>query len=682
MPRFLTLALCCLLLSACLGLRSGGSSLPPPSHPQVAEARQAWNSNDMRKAESLYEKTTKLAALPQHEQYEAWERMSVAAQRNGRPRRALDALSKWAKADPAADTLPAWQDAWYTSALSLPPSDVIKQAQQLWKDKTRSNDARAQAALILMSRSWRPDAVLAAQPLLRDHYAQQVSLRRILLEQRAANEFRFIAPATLTALAQKSTGPELSFPGTVLLLEQARRGAGAASPDVARLRTTGALADPTLISTVLGATGIASMPASTMTMGDGTGPQYGAVCLALALPASGPVAPIAQKIRDGALAAQAELQQQGVTVQIKEIDSAAPDWLAALDALPANCAVVGGPLRAPLFSAAKAAGATTRRHFFTFLPQLEGGDEGSTAWRFFPSPADQVNALLRFTRDEMGITSYGAFYPSDTYGGRMTAIFDQAVRRSGGNVKAVSYPPAEMMQWTNAAKELLQPQVINKVPLSTATFGAVLLPDSWKNMEMVVTNLIYNGDDKQVLLGTTLWEQSLSAQSTVNTTNMALALFPGAWNPAQVPQGLAVSGGADFWKGLGYDFVRFGSALNIQAFGPAAGVNSRLLSAQRIPWGMAPMMWNGQGQASQQLFLFTPAPTGFVLLNAQEFKDKRAELLHRFEQRKSAAAAGAMPAPAAAPVITTPATPSAASATTTPAVRVPTMRTPSAIQGR
>lgn len=649
MPRFLIAALCCLLLSACLGMQTGGSALPPPSHPLVAEARQAWNSNDMRKAESLYEKTTKLAALPQHEQREAWERMAVAAQRNGRPRRALDALNKWVKADALADTLPQWQDAWYTSALSLPPTDAIKQAQQLWGSKARSNDARAQAALILMSRSWKPDTILAAQPLLREHYTKQENLRRIMLEQRAANEFRYMAPTTLTAVNQKLASPNLAFPATVLLMEQARRGAGASSPDVARLRSSGALADSTLISTMLGSTGVTS-PALTPTLAQtgGSGPQYGAVCLALALPGSGPIAPIAQKIRSGAHAAQVELQQQGVTVDLKEIDSAAPDWLTALDALPPHCVVVGGPLRAPVYTAAKNAKATTRRHFFTFLPQLEGHEEGSVAWRFFPSPADQVNALLRFTRDELSISQYGAFYPGDTYGSRMTAIFDQAVRRSGGSVTAVSYPPASMMQWTNAAKELLQPQVLNKVPLSTAAFGAIFLPDSWKNMEMVVTNLIYNGDDKQVLLGTTLWEQSLSGHNTVNVTHMALAIFPGAWNPAQTPQGLASVGGADFWVALGYDFVRFGSALNLQNFATAAEVNTRILSAQRIPWGMAPMMWNGQGQASQQLFLFTPAPTGFVPLNAQEFKDKRAEILNRFEQRRNAAAA-AGPATAPAP---------------------------------
>lgn len=653
----LCLALCCLMLSACLGMQTGRPALPPPSHPQVAEARQAWNANDMRMAEGLYEKAARLSGLPLHEQREAWERMSVAAQRNGRPRRALDALDKWAKSDRTADTLPQWQDAWYTSALSLPPGDAVKQAQQLWRSKEHSNDARAQAALILTGRSWKPEAVLAAQPLLREHYMKQESLRRIMLEQRAANEFRYIAPATLTAVQQKTAGQPLAFPATVLLLEQARRGAGASSPEVARLQGSGALADPALISTVLGSTGVATPAVSTtLASGDGTGPQYGAVCLALALPGSGPTAAIAQKIRSGAHAAQAELQQQGVTVQIQEIDSAAPDWLAALDALPPNCAVVGGPLRASVYTAAKNAKATGRRHFFTFLPQLEGGDEGAVAWRFFPSPLDQVNALLRFTRDELSITSYGAFYPGDPYGTRMAAIFDQAVRRSGGTVRGVSYPPADLMQWTNAAKELLQPQVVNKVPLSTAGFDAVFLPDSWKNMEMLVTNLIYNGDDKQILLGTSLWEQSLAGQSAVNTTNMALAVFPGAWNPAHIPAGLASVGGADFWTGLGYDFVRFGSALNMQSFASAAEVNSRLLSAQRIPWGMAPMMWNGQGQASQQLFLFTPTPTGFALLNPQEFKDKRTELLNRFQQRKLAATAvpnaAPTPAPATAPAAT------------------------------
>ena len=627
--RLLGLALCCCLLSSCLGLQLGKSSLPPPSVPLVGEARQAWDSGDMRKAEGLYEKATKLSGLPLTEQREAWERMAAAAQRNNRPHRAVDALDKWVKADPAADTLPQWQDVWYNSVLTLPPAEAVKQAQAVWRNKRRAPDVRALAGIILTGRSWQPDAVVAALPVLRDSYARQDDMRRRLLEQRASNEVRYTAPSTLTAVNQKAGNAKpLTFPMSVLLLEQARRGLTvpgiATAQIVPSLSAPGVVADPQLISAVLGMAAPKSPPPAPAAVSGSDSTAYGSVCLVLALPATGGTAPIADKIRAGAAAAQTELQKSGANVQVQTVDTSLPDWLAQLEALPPQCVVVGGPLLAPAFSAAKAANTTERRHFFTFLPQLEGGDEGVRGWRFFPSPQDQVEALLRFTKGDLGITSYASYYPSDAYGSRMTGMFEQAVRYNGGTLRASSYVLADTAQWPKAAQSLLATQVVNNVPSPGVSLGAVFLPDSWKNMDQVTNTLRAQGGQNLVLLGTSLWEQSLAGQTGVNTQNYALAVFPGAWNPAQIPAGLATLPGADFWVALGYDFVRFGAAMNLQEYGPAATVNSRAQAAQRLPWAMAPLSWNAQGMAGQQLFLFTPAANGLAPLNVQEFKARLA----------------------------------------------------------
>lgn len=364
------------------------------------------------------------------------------------------------------------------------------------------------------------------------------------------------------------------------------------------------------------------------------------VCLVLALP-GGPYAPITARIQNGATAAQKELAASGIAVEIKQLNTDTPDWLNQLAALPPACTVVGGPLHAPAYTAAKAA--ATSRALFTFLPQLGAGEEGHTAWRFFPSPQDQVNALLRFTRQDLGITAYGSFYPSDTYGMRMTGIFDQAVKAAGGTVNAVSYPPADMSAWTRQASQLLQPRMVNKVPISGATFQALFLPDSWKNMEMVTTSLFYHGEDRQILMGTTLWEQGLSGQSSIGTFKYELAIFPGAWNPAAVPAALQNIGGVDFWTALGYDFIRFGSAMGVNAPANPAAITASAQRAQFMPWSMAPMQWSGQGLASQHLYLFTPAPTGFALLDPAAFKERLTQALARFDNRSRAASSAAKP---------------------------------------
>ncbi|MDE7370346.1 MAG: hypothetical protein K2N07_01100, partial [Desulfovibrio sp.] len=122
-------------------------------------------------------------------------------------------------------------------------------------------------------------------------------------------------------------------------------------------------------------------------------------CVVLALPASGPYAAIATKIKRGAEAARQELTGAGATLRLETVNTEAPDWLTTLAALPASCAVVGGPLRDAAYEQAQKAGALEQRAFFAFVPNLKAGEEGARAWRFFPSPQDQVDALVAFATD-------------------------------------------------------------------------------------------------------------------------------------------------------------------------------------------------------------------------------------------------------------------------------------------
>ncbi len=129
-------------------------------------------------------------------------------------------------------------------------------------------------------------------------------------------------------------------------------------------------------------------------------------CVVLALPSSGHYAAIAGKIGKGARTAQSEMALNGVKLRLETINSEAPDWLQKLDALPQECAVVGGPLQGRHYAQARTAGSLEKRAFFAFVPSLEQGDEGARAWRFFPSPQDQVDALIGFATDGLNIRPY------------------------------------------------------------------------------------------------------------------------------------------------------------------------------------------------------------------------------------------------------------------------------------
>ncbi|MDR2573061.1 MAG: hypothetical protein LBC94_01735 [Desulfovibrio sp.] len=352
-------------------------------------------------------------------------------------------------------------------------------------------------------------------------------------------------------------------------------------------------------------------------------------CVVLSLPLSGTYEPIAAKISKGAELARQEAAVRGVPLRLEIINAEGPRWLAELAALPQECVVVGGPLQAGRYDEARKAGLTGQRVFFTFLPSLESGDEGVRAWRFFPSPQDQIDALIAFATDTLNIHTYGAFYPDDAFGGRMTALLEQSLASRGMYLQKASYPPAGVTLWSEAAAALLRPVMgpDGRTPVPQTTFETLFLPDSWKNMDMLTTSLLYNGEDRLVLLGTTLWEQSLSNRILANAERYILAVFPGAWNPVSSPAALKTQGG-DFWMGLGYDFTRFAVRLGLVSHPAPGEVNARARAVQ-MPWSMAPLTWDGNGVARQKLWIFQVSSMGMTPVSAELFAQNRAVVLQR-----------------------------------------------------
>ncbi len=625
--------MCCLTFATgCVEgmMQSSGPSvnLPPASHETIAEAREAWDNGAMQNAENLYARATKLS-LPAAEQAEAWERFALAAANNGRPHGALEALDQWAKMVPGVDATVSWQSAWLTSITRLPPRQAVEQATRIWDDAQRPAQARAQAAIVLMGRSWPASSSIKALPLMHDLYVARELSEQQKLEQITVDEARYMSSTTLQSLGEHlAKAQNLTFPATLIFVEQMRRDQGVPAAVQTQIKNPALFADATLVQRILGGDATALLPPP-----GGSG-DYQSTCLVLALPASGSIMPFAQKIREGADAAKNELAALGTPVDLRHVDTMKSQWLQEIAALPPQCVVVGGPLRSHRYAEAKAHTAVQTRRIFAFMPTLQGQDEGNVAWRLFPSPQDQINALLDFTR-EIGITSFGAFYPSDTFGTRMNELFVQIAQRQQSAVRAVSYNPQSMDNWLQSAAELLQPQKVGNVPFSTADFGAVFLPDSWKHMDMITDVFQANGDDKQVLMGTSLWEQSLMSGGIVgNTSKYTLAIFPAAWNPAKSPAALQTQGLADFWTGLGYDFVRLGAGLALNTPVNAQEVNSRLQSAQRMEWAMAPLTWDVQGKAAQKLFIFSLTDGAATLADASHFSQKRTDILSRFESRR------------------------------------------------
>ena len=310
-----------------------------------------------------------------------------------------------------------------------------------------------------------------------------------------------------------------------------------------------------------------------------TGPH-----IALALPSSGPYAGVAAKIRNGAEIALRELQAGGLLAQLHVVDTSKPDWNAQIAALPPSCIMVGGPLQAPIFKQLQTSGMLEKRVFFAFMPSLLPGDEGVRAWRFFPSPQDQIDRLVGFVTEDLGLRTFGAFYPTDNYGPRMTGLLDQKLAGMGITLHSASYTPGQSSTWSGQAATLINPTAQENItaPIPQTPFEALFLPDSWKNMNLLTTSLMYNGEDRLVLLGTTLWEQGLDGKTVAE--------------PDRRP--------------------------------PAATVNAQA-AGMKLQWAMAPLSWDDKGIAHQKLHLFQPGANGMEPLDLARFRNMREAILQR-----------------------------------------------------
>lgn len=351
-------------------------------------------------------------------------------------------------------------------------------------------------------------------------------------------------------------------------------------------------------------------------------------CVVLALPASGGIAPIAAKIKNGATLAKEALKKQGISVIIENVDTQAPDWLTKLEALPAYCVVVGGPLQDKTYLEARNSRAVDRRIFFSFVPNLAKGDEGKIAWRFFPSPHDQIEALTDVGINKLNIHSYGAFYPTDSYGPRMTQILEDELSRKNMTLTKASYNPSSPSSWSDAAAVLIKPGTATdgKTPVPQTAFEALFLPDSWKHMDMLTQSLLYNGEDRLVLLGTTLWEQGLSGKRVNKINKYALAIFPAAWDSSRAPKDLQKPGN-DFWVALGYDFINFAVNSGLDQRLDAQQVTKKAQQAASSIRAMAPILWDNNGIARQKLYLFQVAPNGMTPLDLSRFNASRTSIM-------------------------------------------------------
>lgn len=629
---FIACLLAVFLLSGCQSLwqdifGGGGSGGGTSRQDPLGEARNAYATGNYSKAESLAQKLSKRGGVSPQTLNESLVILSKAASRNKHPNVALDALDRLRLLQPGVEGTTDWQETWFSSMRQLSDYAAKAKADEVLNDAAYAYSAKGGALIFKSTQGWQKGQLGTSLPDLENFYAKSPdSMTKATLEQRLLLEL-YHAEAAVMSLLTAEVGPDnfKRYPYTIFQVADAHRlgkGKGDSAQATAALKALSKkfkLADQSLFSAL-------PLPKETVILS--TDPiSSGAITgrpVVLALPMSGQYGKISARIVAGATAACNEFSTAGAATSLVVIDTDQPDWIGRINGLPDDAVVIGGPIRPADFSAARSQGLTSKKVFLTFLAQLDQGAEGSVGWRFFPSPSDQVNTLLRFTSD-LGISGYGILFPDEPYGHRMSQIFTQRAQSMGASVIATSYEPKQSTTWLKAVGDFVGN---NKNPShgKSATFQAVFLPDTWANMDVIVPNMFYYNETKQVLLGTNLWEQGLLAPNAFASPQYYdLAVFPGVFdrfNPSPATERLlSVVSDADRWSAIGYDFARFSVNLNITPNKWTPGeVNSALSRSGLKNWSMAPISWDSQGKASQKLFLFQPDDGGYTVVDEQDFK--------------------------------------------------------------
>jgi len=226
-----------------------------------------------------------------------------------------------------------------------------------------------------------------------------------------------------------------------------------------------------------------------------------------------------------------------------------------------------------------------------------------------------------------------------------------------------TYPPEDHPRWIHSVSHLLKvPDSFrhNKnMPLPMPDFGAVFMPEDWTQAEMLASNFYFFEGQHLLFLGTDLWSVGLDNAKDVDDTYFQHAACPGAWwpetNGARALQAVLdeqAGGTADFWVALGYDFVRLAARLNLGEGWTPAEVNTRLAALKDLDYSMAPVVWNADGVARQNLYVFTPRKEGKALVDtptmresiqkARDRREKRITTSREIQKNKKSGATGSL----------------------------------------
>ena len=503
--------------------------------------------------------------------------------------------------------------AWVQDLMQKTPAVQSSIASQVWADNSQSMELRNRATFILASR-YSAQTSIALSSLASQYQASTIP-QKIYMEETLYHDLEDTYKDDLYKILGFIT-PELEakFPYSLVIYVAAKRNL---------------LQNSTSIVKTLSSHAFFQSPKVIGRLSKEITKRTGKASIALLLPQSGDIAPIANQIMAGVESARLHLQGMGINWQVYYIDTQNPSWIQQVQDLPDDCVTLGGSLQINDYNTLKINNLLHDRVMFSFLPRLPTPeDEGQIAWQFFTKPEDQINAVLDISSQNLGIYTFGVFSPISPYGKSMEELFIRMANSKGFSTQSAGYPLDDLKAWTKISETFLDSRLEKdeKLPTTHAPFDAIFFPDAWRNMDLLISTMHYHGGHTKIMLGNSLWEQSLNQSQNFNPNTFALTIFPVAYDATQETpinasfKNSITSAGLtpNDWSALGFDFMLMANQLNLTDRERASEINARL-SALQLNYVGAPFSWTPQGIASRKLFLSQPARSGRVPLDLAAF---------------------------------------------------------------
>lgn len=327
----------------------------------------------------------------------------------------------------------------------------------------------------------------------------------------------------------------------------------------------------------------------------------------------------AQELSDGASVHLTEVRAEGA-------------WLKTLGDLPKD-AIIGAVVTDAMYKQMKDAGVMARHPVFVFKAELPAGDEGSTAWRFFPSLEDQIDAVVKLCVDQMGIRDVASFSGTDRFSAQATGLFEQKLAAKNVILTRIA-AEGDPSSWPLLVKPVVNPQTDEMTGALTpqTPFQALFVPESWRRLSDVHTAFASNGEDRLLILGNMLWD-GYNLRGTQNAQDYALVTYPTAYLKSRAPKSLASSHAGSFWGALGYDFVRFAQRMVVNGRPESRVISQAARQAALMNFVLAPISYDNAGKASQKLFMVQPGVSGATLATVDSLQAARQAAIERTQSR-------------------------------------------------